>query len=132
MLNGAVWSDVGFTDVYLGAGSPGDCVVNGKAPGRRKYQIETFTFDHLIDRYMPDDVIDICKIDIEGAEYEVLGGDKCGKLSRCKNVIIEVHPDQYRKVETIVQFMARHGFAECKRSSVSNNIILFQNQDVVQ
>ena len=50
------------------------------------------TFDQLYRDYFKNDKIDIAKIDIELAEYEILYSDTCRNLTQCEFVLIEIHP----------------------------------------
>ncbi len=39
-----------------------------------------------------DETVDLCKMDIEGAEYEVLASPAHQKLRNCRYLIVELHP----------------------------------------
>ena len=53
--------------------------------------IPTTTIPALCEQYFPDGEIDICKIDIESAEYDALQSTPDSVLSRIRNLIIEFH-----------------------------------------
>jgi FkbM family methyltransferase len=53
--------------------------------------VRTTTLEALYEQYFKGYDIDICKIDIEGAEYEVLGSSSDRVLEKIRNLIIEFH-----------------------------------------
>lgn len=53
--------------------------------------IATTTIPLLFERYFPDEAVDICKIDIESAEYDALQSTPDSVLRRIRNLIIEFH-----------------------------------------
>ena len=55
------------------------------------------TFDDLADKYFPDETIDICKIDVEGAEFEVFLQPDHKSLVRCRYIIMEIHEHDGRR-----------------------------------
>jgi FkbM family methyltransferase len=86
--------------IYAGVGSPVGEVVSG------------VTLDELFARTLEVDVVDVCKMDIEGAEFEVFRSSTCESIRRCKNLIIEIHhsPDSPR--EQVIDKLVEHGFEE--------------------
>ena len=54
--------------------------------------VPSVTFDQLYRDYFKNDKIDIAKIDIELAEYNVLYSDTCQNLTQCEFLLIEIHP----------------------------------------
>jgi FkbM family methyltransferase len=53
--------------------------------------VPTTTIARLLESYFPDTAVDICKIDIEGAEYDALMATPNAVLEKIRNVIIEFH-----------------------------------------
>ncbi len=80
----------------MGFGSTGDSitpsgkVANSNLPER---VVQTDTVNNIIERYFGDKPINICKIDIEGAESDVFLQDaaQCSRLAQVKYLIIEIH-----------------------------------------
>lgn len=60
--------------------------------------------EHALDR------IDLLKVDVEGAELDVLRGVADGSFSRIRQVVAEVH-DVDGRLDTIVSLLRGHGFA---------------------
>lgn len=53
--------------------------------------VHTVTIQALCDQYFPNEPIDICKVDIEGAEYEALEASPAELLRRILYLVIELH-----------------------------------------
>lgn len=52
--------------------------------------IDTITINSIISQYMVD-VIDILKIDIEGAEFELFEGEDLSWINKCRYIFVEIH-----------------------------------------
>jgi FkbM family methyltransferase len=111
-LNAAVYSSDGHLDAPLGgAGGSGYSLHHAPDGTRPMVRIDTFTFDTLAAKYFADAPIDICKMDIEGAEYEVLLSGAAQHLARCRHLIIEIHPHAQHSFADLHSFLKRQGFA---------------------
>jgi FkbM family methyltransferase len=81
--------------------------------GRQKtssYTIQGKTFDNLCDVHLTGGIIDICKMDIEGAEAEILrdSSSSIQALRRCRYFLIEMHPiEHYQEMRRVLE---QHGF----------------------
>jgi FkbM family methyltransferase len=72
--------------------------------------VRTTTLESLYEQYFKGHDIDICKIDIEGAEYPVLGSSSDHVLQKIRNLIIEFHDPAQTPV--CVSRLLRLGFTE--------------------
>ncbi len=107
VLHGAVWHEPGEVR-YGGLRESGYAI--GEAGGVER-RAPALTVGQLIDRLGVDEV-DYVKMDIEGAEREVLA-DGTAWLGRVRTIKVEVHPDKasflYRLGDAI-EDLRRHGF----------------------
>lgn len=82
----------------------------GDAEGRRGLErVQGVTLDDLIDEL---GTIDLLKIDVEGAEYDVLGG--CRQLGAVRQIAGEMHlegPADRQRLEALVAGLRSEGFA---------------------
>lgn len=63
-----------------------------------------------LSKYINEEV-DILKMDVEGAETEIIKElDKAGKLKYIKTIIIEFHPIKNRKYKNITSILEKNGF----------------------
>src|SRR5262249_820326 len=69
--------------------------------GLEEHEIPCSTFDALVERFFRDDPIDICKMDIEGTESDllVLAPETCVRLQQARFLFMETHRvDTYREL----------------------------------
>ena len=112
-LNAAICGEQRVFELHLGQGSVGDSIYQ-KAPvnGARLYQIKGMTFDEIYSSSFGEDLVDICKIDVEGAEYEIFDSPNHHKLSLCRYLIIEIHDGYEKNPSEVVDKLARLNFLE--------------------
>jgi len=76
--------------------------------------VRTTTLEALYEQYFKGHAIDICKIDIEGSEYQVLNSSSDVILQKIQNLIIEFHdPSQ---TPACVSRLLRLGFTDATGS----------------
>ena len=70
------------------------------------------TFDALVAGHFGagDDDLDLVKMDVEGAEYEILFSDSATALRRFRSLIIEIHRGNVRPPEELVERIGSFGF----------------------
>lgn len=111
-LNEALCGEARQLEIALGEGSVSDNIYNGGTTARDKmFTIEGRTFDDLYGNYFGDEVVDICKIDIEGAEFEVFEKPSHQNLSRCRYLIMEIHEGEGRKTVDLIRRIEHLAFA---------------------
>jgi FkbM family methyltransferase len=72
--------------------------------------VPTITIGALCERYFPNASIDICKIDIEGAEYDGLAATPDAVLAKLENLIIEFHDPE--RTPSLLSRLHNAGFTE--------------------
>lgn len=90
--------------------------------------IEVLTFDEIMRRGFGDGAVDLCKMDVEGAEYEILLGDTAASLRRIHYLVIEIHAAEAAKQEALHNKLSSHGFERIKTSSACDDVHLFVNR----
>lgn len=98
-------------DVRLGEGSVADSLYapsfNSDGTVRR---VPGLTIDDVWARCLDDAPVDICKIDIEQAEYEVMANGGHDRLRSCRVVVIEIHDVSGHSPRTVVDALVSLGF----------------------
>jgi FkbM family methyltransferase len=113
----ALWSSKGKVKFTEG----GAGFVSDLGGTRADYEVETTTLDSVV---AEAGHVDLLKMDIEGAEYDVFPHCEAGTLRRIEKIVAEVHvfaPDHARRLEGIVRQLKDSGF------SVSLQSIPFQD-----
>ncbi len=110
VLNAAVWHTPGEVS-YAGVRESGYAIATGLEQ-RAKATAPAITVDALIERLGAAEV-DFVKMDIEGAEKEVLGHADAW-IGRVRSIKVEVHPEKASTLYTLgmcIEDLERHGMA---------------------
>jgi FkbM family methyltransferase len=119
LLNAAACDRDGWLEVTLAHGSTSDSIHAQSTEGKPT-RIQTITLDSLVSQSFGRESIDLCKIDIEGAEYELFEGpSSC--LSQVRLLLIEIHPHPTKPKSQVFQKLQECGFAEVGTSAESND-----------
>jgi FkbM family methyltransferase len=104
LIQGAVCGSRRKFELALGQGDISDSIyqdhTDASLKSRQKYEIEGYSFDDLFRSHFGESVVDICKLDIEGAEYEVFSSPEHTGLRLCRYLIVELRSavDQRRQL----------------------------------
>lgn len=90
--------------------------------------IEVLTLDEIMHRGFGDGAVDLCKMDVEGAEYEVLLGDSADSLQRVHYLVIEIHAVESAKQDALLRKLTTRGFERIKTSTTCDDVHLFINR----
>ncbi len=128
-LNAALCGKETSLEVTLGDGSVSDSIYSNNINVSGKvYKIKGLTFDNLCDRYFNDEVIDICKMDVEGAEFEVFLQPTHSKLKQCRYLIMEIHEHGERRASEILPEIEKCGFVlQAPAAAADRAVHLFGN-----
>ena len=109
-LNAALCGENGPIMVSLGKGNVSDNIYAACSDEQTKdYKISGSTLDSFCDEHFMGEVIDICKIDVEGAEFEVFSHPSHGKLAQCRYLIMEIHESSHRQAAEIIPMIEKCG-----------------------
>lgn len=113
-INAAVCGEARTFEVTLGRGSTSDSVTKAQVQfnGRGKpYQIPGITLDDIWHNWFDKNAtVDICKMDIEGSEYEIFFSDTHHFAKRFRYLILEIHPNPQRSKQDVIQAIEGLGF----------------------
>ncbi len=110
-LNAALCGENKKLRVSLGAGSVSDSIFSERTDENPQVsEIDGHTLDYFIETYFGDRQIDILKIDVEGAEFEVFLKPSHSRISQCRYLIMEIHERNGRLAEEIVPIVENLGF----------------------
>lgn len=112
IVNAAVSGAIGEATLHAGTTSTGfSLLADHPNRVRDSFTVATTTLQALIAEHFPAGTVDLCKMDIEGAEFEVMEGIQQGVLQKCRHVICEIHPTTERTTKGFGDLMQRAGFA---------------------
>lgn len=114
-------------DVRLGEGSVADSLYapSFNATGRVRH-VPGLTIDDILAAHLDGRTVDICKVDIEQAEYEVFENPGHDALRQCRILVIEIHDVPGRSVGEVVTAIERMGFVALPQGS-DRSVHVFRN-----
>ncbi len=98
------------------------------SPADEEACIQVLTLDEIMRLGFDKQAVDLCKMDVEGAEYETLLDGPADSLKRIHHLIIEIHPAESAKQDALRRKLASDGFAHIKTSSTCAEVHLFSNR----
>jgi len=131
ILHAAAGGQEGVVRVSDSPGGVSESIYGHEADREKTLEVPLVTFDGLVQSHFnhgPNPVIDICKMDIEGAEYEVFHSPNCTTFPRVKFLIIDIHPHPTATEADLVAKIQALGFAKLSQSAPGEeNVYLFRN-----
>ena len=114
LRNAAVCGQSAPLTLTLASGNTGDSIY--KATHRthgRSYNIDGITFNELYETAFGQDIVDICKMDIEKAEYDVFDSEAHDAIRGCRYLLIEIHqPPANHSAEQLIAKLTKLGFVD--------------------
>ncbi|HUF05028.1 MAG TPA: FkbM family methyltransferase [Aridibacter sp.] len=89
-------------NIYTDTGQAEGVRVPGKTP------------DALVEDHFGDASIDLCKMDIEGAEFEVFEVEAFGRLRQCRYLLIEIHHFPETPRSNVIERVEGMGFKQAE------------------
>lgn len=112
-LNVALVGESREIEISLGEGSTSDSIYKTTSNANGNVvKIQGLTFDEIYHDAFIDEIIDICKIDVEGAEFEVFKFDNYKSLKKCRYVLMEIHNEKDRPRDEVLKKISDIGFIE--------------------
>ncbi len=130
LLNAAVCGHPRELTLKLSGGGTGDSIYQKTEPGESgsTYKVKGMTFDEVYEHAFQNEIVDLCKMDIEGAEYEVFATPNHKNIENCRYLIIEIHDGAGREPERLLQKINELGFVEIPASKErGESIFSFRN-----
>lgn len=127
MLNGAAGANDGKLSVTLGRGSVGDSIYRPDEMGHN-YELPCYSLQTLCEYFPESEEIDLCKIDIEGAEYDLINNADPKNFRRIRNIIIEIHDEAGDKSDDLANRIVAFGFERVipSRPLLESTVFLFR------
>ena len=130
-LNMAICGESKEINVNFGNASTSDNIYNSDInDGNSFYKIKGVTFNEVYNETFQNEIIDICKIDIEGAEFEVFENENSDLIKNCRYILIEIHHNAENSRENIRNKLIKMNFEEIEGNNKSDNlhyVHFFQN-----
>jgi FkbM family methyltransferase len=130
VVNAALCGRSGSLTVALGGGGVGDNIYRATSAEAEPTAVRAATFDEIFDeRFGPGAVVDLCKIDVEHAEYEVFASPGHDRVDQCRFVIVEIHRGDGQDPQQVVAALTARGFELLPRGS-DPDVHAFRNRAI--
>jgi FkbM family methyltransferase len=140
LLNAAVSGEKRTFLLRLGSGSTADSILpKSHEPardfvenGKKSYHVQGILFDDAFSALFDpkNDFVDLIKIDIEGAEFDIFTNTGHGFIRRCRNLMMEIHSDpKGTQTKELLAILNDLGFDQVISDS-ANSVYLFRNRDI--
>jgi FkbM family methyltransferase len=97
--------------VSPGEGTVSDSIYTNRGGDDGFYEIPGMTLDHLYNTYFDGEIVDIVKLDVEKAEFEVMKNpSEYQMLRKTRYVFMEIHLGEGRQIEDIFRPFEELGF----------------------
>ncbi len=125
-VNAALCGENRIIEVSLGNGGVSDSIYeNTPNAEATPYTIRGMTLDDFCKTWFENEVIDICKIDVEGAEFEVFLEPHHKSLRQCRYVIMEIHERGARRADEILPVIKDLGFVRQEQDADADPTVHF-------
>ncbi len=106
-LNAGLCGENKTLRVAPGEASVSDSIFNNRGnPESEFYDIQGITLDKLYETYFDGEIVDICKMDVETAEFD----EEYQMLKKCRYVLMEIHLGDGRELKDILEPFEELGF----------------------
>lgn len=122
LLNRAVSNTDGCIKVRFTRGGTGESLRNIVGGGEE--EITTSTLNSLIQSSFENQRIDLCKMDVEGSEYDIFFGEHFQNISQARRLLIEIHSNTQHSKKSLVQLISNQGFRLLKQA---DDVYYFHN-----
>jgi FkbM family methyltransferase len=111
------------------AGWVGNSIYDRSLSDTPTHEVPGVTLDELTTSYFPNKRVDILKMDIEFAEYEVLFSETCNSIMQYDHLLIEIHEDEQHKARTLIQRLGQLNFEiVAGNGNGGTNVYFFENR----
>lgn len=115
VVNEAVGGTAGTMKLWQSGPSVGSSIIADHTPSAKCVgEVKVASFDDLYGRFFAPGPVDVCKLDIEGAEFGLVESATSSMLGRCRCILIEIHPSAAHSQEGLVEAIIARGFRELK------------------
>jgi FkbM family methyltransferase len=140
LINGAICERNGVMELPECAGGIGDSIYDRSRSGNPTTeehattpmrQIRMVALDDVIRQNFENERIDIVKIDIEGAEFDLLASPVAESLVQARHIIMEIHDHTDWPWQRVHEKMTAFGFALSPvRSAYEKNVFAYSKREL--
>lgn len=111
LVQAAVCGSNRTLELRFGRGDISDTIYQNSDGALERFTVSGRTFDDLFRAHFGEQPIDVCKMDVEEAEYEVLFSADQTCLRRCRYLLLELHEAPRAQQDRLSKILTDLGFA---------------------
>ena len=127
LMHAAVGGGERLLRLKLERGGTGHSIYQDRESGE-EVEVPVRTFDSLFHEAFGDGGVDVCKMDVEGAEYETILEGQAECLRRVHYLIIEVHEAPKERQDALRDRLLEFGLAHAGTAPSHSDVHVFINQ----
>lgn len=134
VVNCAVTRTDRIIEFMTSEGGVGNNIYNIDESNNEILELKGITFDKIFSEYFEGQIVDLCKIDIENAEFEVFENDNHEQIKNCRYILMEIHHNKKQDRKIVVNRLNEIGFEEIDGANKSKNahfVHLFRNKNII-
>lgn len=128
LMNAAIGGRPRELTLAFPAGGTGVSIFSASARAKESALIRVLTLDDIVQRGFGTDPVDVCKMDVEGAEYETLLEGPVETMTRIHYLIIEIHASDAAATDALSKRIINLGFGHVATSRYCRDVHLFANR----
>ena len=115
-------------------GGVGNNIYRSNSTGENTIKLNGITLNQIFSKFFDGQKVDLCKIDIESAEFEIFENDNHDQIKNCRFILMEIHHDDLKKDRKIViNRLNKIGFVEIdgdNKNTDTHFVHLFKNESI--
>ena len=129
--NSAVTGTQRTIEIMLGKGGVNNNIYENDVSDGKMANFQGKTFDDIFQTYFEGEIVDLCKMDIESAEFEIFENDNHSKIKNCRYLLVEIHHDENNKRTSVIEQLSKLEFEEINgehKNEETHYVHLFKNK----
>ncbi|HEX5400229.1 MAG TPA: FkbM family methyltransferase [Verrucomicrobiae bacterium] len=131
VLNAAIAGRTGSIPIGDSRGGTSESLYAKRTGGGKTLEVPLTTIDDLVRTHFgdhPATAIDLCKMDVEGAEYDIFQSPTCATIRRVKFLLMEIHPHTGAREADLIAKIEAFGFEQVAgKVAGEQHVYLFRN-----
>lgn len=120
-------------DIKMGRGGVDNNIYRDSSPDGKLLKFRGITFDQIYKEHFSEQIVDLCKIDIESAEFEIFQHEFHNQIKNCRYILMEIHHDDKNDRKIVINRLSELGFDEINGENKKGNthyVHLFENKKI--
>jgi FkbM family methyltransferase len=131
--NSAVTGTERIVEIKMGRGGVDNNIYQNDSSEGELLKFKGITFDGIFTEYFDGQIVDLCKMDIESAEFEIFENNNHNKIKNCRYLLMEIHHNKQNNRKIVIDRLTELEFTEIDGENKDGNthyVHLFENKNI--